>query len=98
MSESFETLIAYCRENSRICPMPQVWNAIYELLPGRQSVDGRWEPALPLILAAWHNTSAMSKMLRFEEHIRWAAAHNALDSIAIFIRNLDENDWLHLNE
>ena len=98
MTDSAETLIAFCRENSRICPMPQLWNALYELLPNRQRVDGRWEPALPLILAAWHDTPAVSKILRLEEHIRWAADNDALEPVAIFIRNLEENDWYHLNE
>ena len=45
-------LIAYCRENSRVCPMPQRWNALWELLPNRKRVGGGWEPPLPLILAA----------------------------------------------
>ena len=26
--ESVESLIAYCRENSRVCPMPQWWSAL----------------------------------------------------------------------
>ncbi len=98
MPDSIETLIAYCRDNSRVCPMPPLWKELYELLPNRQRVGGGWEPALPLILAAWHDTPAISKMLRLEEHIRWAAEHNALESIGVFIRNLEENDWLHLSQ
>ena len=77
--------------------MPQRWNALYELLPNRQRVGSGWEPALPLILAAWHDTPAISKMLRLEEHIRWAAEHGALDSVEVFICSLEENDWLHLS-
>ena len=98
MPDSVETLIAYCRDNSRVCPMPQRWNALYELLPNRQRVGGGWKPALPLILAAWHDTPAILKMLRLDEHIRWAAEHNALESVGVFIRNLEENDWLHLGQ
>ena len=98
MPDSVETLIAYCRDNSRVCPMPPLWKELYELLPNRQRVGGGWEPALPLILAAWHDTPAISKMLRLEEHIRWAAEHNTLESVGVFIRNLEENDWLHLGQ
>jgi hypothetical protein len=76
--------------------MPQHWTALYELLPNRQRILGKSEPALPLILAAWHDTPALMKMLRLEEHIRWAAEHNALDTVAIFIFGLEENDWHHL--
>jgi hypothetical protein len=61
-------------------------------------MGGGWEPALPLILAAWHDTPAISKMLTLDEHIRWAAEHNALESVGVFIRNLEENDWLHLGQ
>jgi hypothetical protein len=78
--------------------MPLLWKALYELLPNRQRVGGGWKPALPLILAAWHDTPAISKMLRLDEHIRWAAEHNALESVGVFVRNLEENDWLHLGQ
>ncbi len=27
-SDAVESLIAYCRENSRVCPMPQRWSAL----------------------------------------------------------------------
>lgn len=98
MSESAESLIAYCRENSRVCPMPQRWNALWESLPDRKRVGGGWEPALPLILAAWHDTPGMLKMLRLAEHIEWAAEHGALESVAIFLRGLREDEWFHLGD
>ena len=95
MSESTESLIAYCRENSRVCPMPQRWTALWELLPNRKRVDGGWEPALPLILAAWDHTPTMLKTLRLVEHIEWAAEHGALESVATFLRGLREDEWFH---
>ena len=98
MSESAKSLIAYCRENSRVCPMPQRWNTLYELLPNRKRVGGGWEPALPLILAAWHETPAMLKMLRVAEHIEWAAEHGALETVATFLRGLREDEWFHSGE
>ena len=95
MSETTESLIAYCRENSRICPMPPRWNALWELLPERKRVGGGWEPALPLILAALHDTPYLMKMLRLAEHIEWAAEHGALESVAAFLRGLREDEWFH---
>lgn len=47
MNDTPDTLIAYCRENNRVCPMPQRWNALWELLPDRARVGGGWEPPLP---------------------------------------------------
>lgn len=73
MSESAESLIAYCRENSHVCPMPQRWSALWELLPDRTRVGGGWQPPVPLILAAWNDTPGMLKMLRLAERIEWAA-------------------------
>ena len=98
MSDTTESLIAYCRENSRVCPMPQRWNALWELLPNRKRVGGGWEPALPLILAAWDHTPTMLKTLRLVEHIEWAAEHGALESVATFLRGLREEEWFHVGD
>jgi hypothetical protein len=95
VSESAESLIAYCRENSRICPVPERWDALWKMLPERRRVGGGWEPPLPLILAAWHDTPDMLKMLRLREHVEWAAEHGALDSVAGYLRGLREDDWFH---
>ena len=98
MTESAESLIADCRENSRVCPMPQKWGALWQLLPNRRRVGGGWEPPLPLILAAWDHAPGMLKMLRLAEHIEWAAEHGALESVAVFLRDLREEDWFHLGD
>jgi hypothetical protein len=37
-------------------------------------------------------------MLRLTEHIEWAAQHDALDSVARFLRELREEDWCHIGE
>lgn len=96
--ESVESLIAYCRENSRVCPMPQRWSALWELLPNRARVGAGWQPPLPLVLGAWVETPGMLKMLRLTEHIEWAADHGALASVARFLRGLTEEDWFHLGD
>ena len=68
------------------------------MLPNKQRAGGGWEPALPLILAAWHDTPALFKMLRLAEHIEWADKHGALVSVATFLRALREEDWHHLGK
>lgn len=98
MSDPVESLVAYCRENNRVCPMPAMWNQLWEMLPNRTRVGNGWKPSLPLILAAWHDTPAMLKMLRLAEHIEWAAEHGALESVARFLRELREEDWHHIGE
>jgi hypothetical protein len=91
-------LVLYCSENNRVCPMPSQWNALWEMLPNRKRTGEGWEPALPLILAAWHDTPALLKMLRLKEHIDWAEHHGVLDEVDKFLRSLPETEWAHIGE
>jgi hypothetical protein len=67
------------------------------LLPDNKRVGSGWEPSLPLILAAWWDTPALSKMLRLHEHIRYAAEHDVLDEVDKFLRALSNEQWFTLN-
>ena len=98
MRETVESLVAYCRENNRVCPLPPHWSRLWETLPNRAQTGAGWQPPLPLILAAWHDTPAMLKILRLAEHIEWAAQHGALESAGKFLRELREEDWFHIGE
>jgi hypothetical protein len=91
-------LVRYCSENNRVCPMPSQWNTLWEMLPNRKRAGEGWEPALPLILAAWHDTPALLKMLRLKEHIDWAEHHGVLDEVDKFLRSLPETEWAHIGE
>jgi hypothetical protein len=95
---TLDQVLALSTQNGRVCPMPQKWNQLYELLPGRKRVGYGWEPPLPLILAAWHDTPALAKMLRLREHLEWADRHGALPAVAAFVESLHEQEWLHLGE
>ena len=98
MTTDLDALIKYCKSNKRICPMPDHWNKLWEMLPNRSRVGSSWKPSLPLILAAWNYSSAISKMLRLEEHLRWAEVHGELDTIDVFLRGLHEDDWAHFDD
>ncbi len=91
-----DDLVRYCRENGRVCPMPPPWNALWEMLPNRTRIGGRWEPAPPLILAAWHEASSLAKMMRLEEHIDWAVQYAVFDQVDEFLRSLPESQWAHM--
>lgn len=74
---NFDVLWAECTANNRLVPMPTQWNQLYGLLKNtRQKTSGGWEPPLPLILAAWHDTMPIDKQLRFKEHLEWAQQHD----------------------
>lgn len=90
---TFDELIAEVGRDDRICPQPQVWNRLWEMLPDRRQVGAGWEPPLPLILAAWWRTSDDEKQQRFHDHLRWASDHGAFGDIEQFISSLKPDDW-----
>lgn len=95
--ETFESLWQYCIENKRA--VPKDWNKLYKLLRNKkQKASGGWEPALPLILAAWHATMPIEKQLRFKEHIKWALHNNQIQEIGHYLRSLLEEEWYHFGE
>ena len=86
------------QKNERVCPQPQKWHELYKLLPNRKRKGNSWEPALPLILAAWWDAPAMSKMVRFRKHLEWAHKHECLETIFEFMVRLREEDWFHIGD
>lgn len=95
----FDKLWKYCTSNNRICPIPQKWNELFDMLHNKkQKSSGVWEPPLPLILAAWYDTPALSKQLRLKEHLEWAQKEKQLDDLSNFLYSLKEEEWFHLGE
>lgn len=95
---SVSQVLSLATRDGRVCPQPQEWNRLYELLPNRGRVGYGWEPALPLILAAWYDTPAILKMARLREHIEWAEEQGALSQVHAFLLSLPEEKWHHLGE
>ena len=79
-------------------PLPQKWLQLYEMLPDKTRKGGGWEPSLPMILGAWSDTPALSKILRLREHIQWAADHGCLDQIFSFLRDVPDDQWHHIGD
>jgi hypothetical protein len=92
---SLDEVLAEVTSNGRICPQPIKWNELWELLPNKQRQGAGWNPPVPLILAAWHETPHLMKMIRFQEHIRWANTHGKLEQINDFIRSLKQEEWYY---
>ncbi|MBF0269942.1 MAG: hypothetical protein HQL44_15260 [Alphaproteobacteria bacterium] len=90
------SIIEFVRSNERVCPQPDFWNRLYKLLPNRQQLSsGGWEPSLPLILAAWWETTDEQKQERLISHIHWAEKHGGLGNVEAFIKEMQESDWHH---
>ncbi len=93
--EKLSNLLEYVQAEGRTCPMPQQWNRLWEMLPGRQRMGAGWQPPAPLILAAWEESSAVGKRERLMTHIRYAAEHGALDQVDQYLRGLSANEWAY---
>jgi hypothetical protein len=79
-----ESLLDYVRAEGRICPMPDRWIQLFDLL-------GPDAPP-PLILAAWH-VPALWKALRLDEQIRYAVEHETFDRVDCVLRGLRPDEW-----
>lgn len=95
MQEKLEDLLEYVKADGRICPNPQEWNTLWEMLPDKRYVGSGWEPPLPLILAAWWDTLFLAKISRLEEHIRFADKHNVLEEVDTYLRGLKAEQWFY---
>jgi len=96
MEHKLNSLIDYVQSDGRICPMPDYWNKLWEMLPDRrQKETGGWEPSLPLILAAWWDTTAQEKQERLNQHIKYAFDHGVFDEIDKFLRELKPDQWAY---
>ena len=53
MKIMLEALKEYAQESDRVCPIPDKWNQLWEMLPNKKRAPGGdWTPPLPLILSA----------------------------------------------
>ena len=84
----------YCISDGRVCPLPEHWSKLWEMLPRKmRKPDGGWEPPMPLILAAWDQTSNFDKQVRLREHIMWASFVGCVEEVDEFLRHLDVRQW-----
>lgn len=88
-----DDIVANLTKAGRVCPNPQQWSRLWEMLPDRRRVGSRWEPPAPLILVAWYETTDSEKRERFRAHLLWAEERGCLDRILAFLNALDAVDW-----
>lgn len=98
VADTLDDLLAYCQADGRVCPQPQRWNELWQLLPDIRRKDAGYEPSAPLILAAWWESSDEEKQDRLAVHVRWAQTHGALDAVSKFLRGLPEKEWHHATD
>ena len=91
--DQLRRLLQYACEEGRICPQPDKWHELWEMLPGKYRADDGWSVPLPLILDQWDDTTSLDKMMRLKQHIEYAADKDMLDPVEKFIRGLTREEW-----
>ena len=91
--DQLKSLLQYVCEEGRICPQPNKWHELWEMLPDKYRVDNGWSVPLPLILDQWENTTSLDKMIRLKQHIEYAAEKDLLDLVEKFLKGLTREDW-----
>lgn len=76
---SYETILKFIDEKNRICPRPDMWNKLWELLIDKKPRDAP-DPPKPLILGAGILPEE-SKRERFLEHIKYAEKFGAINEV-----------------
>jgi hypothetical protein len=64
-ADVLEALLAFVKDGDRVCPRPMEWQDFWESLPDARRTDAGWQPAPPLVLGAWWNTTDEAKAERF---------------------------------
>jgi hypothetical protein len=95
MTEQLQALLIFCKSNGRVCPQPLRWKELWEMLPDKKRKGRDWNPSLPLILAAWWETTHTEKRNRLQEHLIYAEEKGILDKVAAFLHCLSEDQWFH---
>jgi len=61
-----------------VCPLPQIWNEIYQkLIVARDNAENVSipKPPVPLILNGWTFSSDKEKSVRWKETVEWAETY-----------------------
>jgi hypothetical protein len=91
MPNQLEDLEKFCLSEGRVCPMPVFWERLWGIIK-RADVDR--EVPVPLILAAWDETTHLDKMVRLVEQLQHAEKNGALDAVDSYLRELPLSRWL----
>ena len=89
------SLEEFCRSDGRVCPLPVYWVRLWEMI-AKASPDK--EPPLPLILAAWNETTHLDKMVRLVEHLEHAEKNGTLYAVDSYLSELPLSRWLRSAE
>ena len=88
---TIENLIKFINSNGYICPNPDKWIALSQIIG--VAVGGN--PLTPLVLAGWNFSSDFEKKQRLLAQIEYAYSldDSLRDKFIKFIHDFNDNDW-----
>jgi hypothetical protein len=92
---SLKDLSDLCNQNDRVCPMPNKWNDLYEIVTTKDHDLGNDQvmPHMPLILGAWWDTTDGDKRNRLSEQLKWCQENNRSDIAWAYLNSLKDDEW-----
>ena len=86
LPRQFWSLLDYCGLHGRICPAPEAWNRLWEMLCAR-SPDRR--PPMPPASTEPGN----SRKWALVDHLLWSEQLGTLGEVEQFLRRLNADQW-----
>jgi hypothetical protein len=90
---SLDTALGIARKSNRVCPMPEQWKQLFELM--QQLAPAGTLPPYPIEGQAWKIVPPMQKRMRLREQIEWCGRYGLLAQVTAFLEALPEKGWLH---
>ena len=85
----------FMNNNNYFCLMPIMWMEMFKMI--EEWNDEKEKISIPLILAAWHHTTGLMKLIRFNEHLDFAFKKGKIRTIDEYLNKLKDDDWFGIS-
>lgn len=88
-------VMAICRCNDRVCPLPAVWEKMFLHLPVERRGVAVLRAPFPIPRRQWNLVADLLKQERLHEQFIWAHEHGGLFGVQRFLVEMGETEWHH---
>lgn len=93
-----DLLTQEAKRNNRVCPKPDQWRQLHDMLRARAPQASAAALAPPFAGTEWQRTTSLAKRLSFRSLIDWTIANALVEDALRFLRALPEDQWHHMGE
>lgn len=93
---ALDEVLQEARRGNRVCPQPESWHALFEILQRHAAVKQLKLPASPLTGKSWKATPSLAKRMCLREQVEWAAAHGCLTPLYDGLKSIPDTDWHYM--